>query len=122
MSANLIGQCIIEGFHFNPGVLKLASGIRIIQLVHKGEIVEKGRYKGEQSKSGYVIFDGELSQIIRTLKELKLTKRVVEDMNVSISILIEFSEDLNFEISSDALRLISKLNIPIGVSVYRKQT
>ena len=114
-------MCMIAtGDYFSPSALEISLGIRLVKKQEKGEIGTNGRYKDARLPTGSCIIEmdnnDDLINFIESNMAL-LLKYGITDMILDIS--VEYSDQCNFEFTSDWLARISRLNIPVSISCYK---
>lgn len=90
-----------------------------IQYVCKGTLRNRGRYAGQPSKEDSLSARGELSEVVGFIEFFRKNNYQLHYEDVVI--VYEYAEQCNFELAHEELKLLSSLNITIGISCYEIQ-
>ncbi len=107
-----VTYCCTGIFSFEENNLKNLE----IQYICKGTLKKRGRYAGQPSKEDSLSVRGELSEVVDFIGVFRKNNFQLDYEDVVI--VYEYVEQCNFELTHDELKLLSSLNITIGISCY----
>lgn len=112
--------CILtlSGENFNPDCIDsfLRSG-DVVNKTYKGMVATRGRYKGDVNPYGIVYVNSTFERVIEIMEAMEIGDGFfVDDRDVCL--VIQYSEQCNFEIDSDLMGRFCKFGINLGISCY----
>jgi hypothetical protein len=117
MINKVICQCTLNGRELRPEILSVPKSIEVNRLVTRGSVVDFGRHKNEISDEGLLMLDGTVDDMLSFLANS--SAMILETKcDVSVTILVEYSLECNFEFTAHQLDMMSRLKIPIGITCY----
>lgn len=117
MINKIICQCTLFGSEFKPEIISIPKGIVVSRLLTKGSVIDFGRFKNQISEEGLLMIDGTIDDVLAFLTNISGV--ILETKcEVSVTILVQYSLQCNFELSADQLDAIARLKIPIGITCY----
>ena len=108
--------CIFLDQNFNTKKFSILEPIIIIERYDIGELISKGRAKGELAKEGCLIINGELNCIISFLKENKSILKYL----INIDLTIKYNDDCNFTLSNEHLLFFSELKQNLNITCFQE--
>jgi len=58
--------------------------------------------------------------MLNFIESLKFVYYIEEASDVIISIVVSYDDECNFELTNDQIKKLSKLNLPLGISCFKK--
>ncbi|MFB5284684.1 hypothetical protein [Peribacillus sp. Hz7] len=121
-------RCHLYGESFSPMKIEKSTGITLENKIEVGDIVSKGRCKGELSSYG----NGELCPqdeyknsedygllwIVETLQKYIDVFRSYGAKDIDLVIGVFYEGQCNFVLEPKAIKVIGELGIPLQVSCY----
>lgn len=120
-------SCLIYGESFSPRKFENETGLKLSQANEKGDIgkVGKSRNKPIPYGSGILEFpeDAEFalssdSRLLRALTRFMEEAKVAGAEDIDIYLNIEYTDQCNFTLDPEFLKIVSQLSIPISISCY----
>ena len=108
----------LSGENFDPDCIDsfLRSG-DVVNKTYKGIVATRGRYKGSVNPYSSVFVSSTFERVVEIMEAMEIGDGfLVDDRDVCL--LIQYSEQCNFEIDSDLMGRFCKFGISLGISCY----
>jgi hypothetical protein len=117
MIRKLTCQVTFEVNDFTQSKISIPSDIELRKCFKKGDLIESGRSKGENSENDVCFFDGTLDAVAEFILSQELIFK--NPLNsLSVTLLISYQDQCNFELTTHEINKLKQLNVPIGVTCY----
>ncbi len=114
----IIITCSFSGNNFNPKTL-LSKGLNLKNIIEKGTILSKGRYKNKKSPYSHAeISSNDLSALLRLIDENIIEIRDAGAEELIIHADLKYQGQCNWEISKVQLKKIAELDIALTISCF----
>lgn len=105
---------------FSPDRLEKLSGLPLVNKQEKNSIGTSGRYKGKSILIGSAVIEHEsLDEVLDSIhiRFDLLKENGITDINLTVN--LAYADQCNWEFTPKQLKLISDMNIPLGVTCYK---
>jgi hypothetical protein len=116
-----ICQVIIDGSIFDPHSFEVPENFEISDRYKAGEMINSENDKLEIAERGFLIIDGKLDEMLEFL--ISNFKEAIEkrEVDINLCILIKYSLECNFELTSEQLLKLGSLGINVGITCYETE-
>lgn len=113
-------NCIFIGESFYPKRLEQLSGMKLTNKEEKNSIATYGGYSGKNVSQGSAMIESDdldwildqLSKNIEFIRQSGVT-------DIMLTVTLAYTDQCNWEFSSQQLRIMADLEIPLAISCYR---
>lgn len=119
----MYAQLVVDGPTFSPSRAEQQCAISFNQKSEPGDIGRMGKYKNRPVPYGSGIFEFPLDSSAEPFKNSTFIDelRRLGASNVTIYINVEHGTQCNFELASQMLIALGRLDLPVGFSCYKRE-
>jgi hypothetical protein len=120
-------SCLIYGESFSPRKFENKTGLKLSQTNEKGDIGKVGKSRNKPMPYGSGILEFPEDEKFALSSESKLLKALTgfieeakvagaEDIDMYLN--VEYTDQCNFTLEPEFLKIVSQLSIPVSISCY----